>query len=245
MEIQFASRWLERCVRDYLGIADGAVTEEDVSVIKYLYVSTTNGYFLGFGKGVLPDDFMFSDAGDEWNVCCLHNTAKYAAIEEFLDIADWGNCKEISIKEALPEDGFDDVAYGNEEDLSDDECDAEEASDKERPGDEASDDGDTGSAGMEEFEGSVKIYETQDSDFEGLVQDEETYDYGVLSPDDFSHFTNLEVVRLMSCETEIHSLAFLKALPKLRILEVGEVRLNTLDGLEKLIGLEKLCVWSN
>lgn len=232
MEIQFGSRWLERCVRDYLGIEDRAVTEEDVSVIKYLYVSTTNGYFLGFGKGVLPEDFAFSDAGDEWNVRCLSDTAKYADIGAFLDIMDWENCKEISIKEALLEDEA-------EEELSYDEYDAGEASD------EASDDGDTGSASMEEFEGSVKIYETQDSDFEGLVQDEETYDYGVLSPDDFSHFTNLEVVRLMSCETEIHSLAFLKALSKLRILEVGEVRLNTLDGLEKLIGLEKLCVWSN
>lgn len=237
MEIQFGSRWLERCVRDYLGIEDRAVTEEDVSVIKYLYVSTTNGYFLGFGKGVLPEDFAFSDAGDEWNVRCLSDTAKYIDIEEFLNIMDWEKCKEISIKEALLEDEA-------EEELSYDEYDAGEASDEESD-DEASDDGDTGSASMEEFEGSVKIYETQDSDFEGLVQDEKTYDYGVLSPDDFSHFTNLEVVRLMSCETEIHSLAFLKALSKLRILEVGEVRLNTLDGLEKLIGLEKLCVWSN
>lgn len=244
MEIQFGSRWLERCVRDYLGIEGRAVTEEDVSVITYLYVSTTNGYFLGFGKGVLPEDFAFSDAGDEWNVRCLSDTAKYADIGEFLDIMDWGNCKEISIKEALLEDEADDAAHDNEEELSYDEYDAMEASDEESD-DEVSDDRWTGSASMEAFEGSVKIYETQDSDFEGLVQDEETYDYGVLSPDDFSHFTNLEVVRLMSCETEIHSLAFLKALSKLRILEVGEVRLNTLDGLEKLIGLEKLCVWSN
>ena len=129
--------------------------------------------------------------------------------------------------------------------MPDDEYDAREASDEEGLDDEASDGGDTDSAGMEEYEGSVKIYETEDSDFEGLVRDEETYDYGVLSTDDFSHFTNLEVVRLMSCETEIHSLSFLKALPKLRILEVGEVRLNTLDGLEKLVGLEKLCVWAN
>ena len=245
MEIQLKSRWLERCVRDYLGIADRAITEEDVSVIKYLYVSTTDGYFLGFGKGVLPKQFAFSDAGDEWNVCCVNNTAKYSDIGEFLDIRDWGNCKEIPIKRALLEDESDDEAYDNDEDLPDDEYDAREASDEEGLDDEASDGGDTDSAGMEEFEGSVKIYETEDSDFEGLVRDEETYDYGVLSTDDFSHFTNLEVVRLMSCETEIHSLSFLKALPKLRILEVGEVRLNTLDGLEKLVGLEKLCVWAN
>ncbi len=213
MEIQLKSRWLERCVRDYLGIADRAITEEDVSVIKYLYVSTTDGYFLGFGKGVLPKQFAFSDAGDEWRMCCLADTAKYHRFEEFIDVRDWGNSKEISIKSDLLEE--------------------DEEDDEEEPQD------------MEQFESSVRIYETQDSDFEGLVRDEETYDYGVLLPDDFSHFTNLEVVRLMSCETEIHSLSFLKALSKLRILEVGEVRLHTLDGLEKLIGLEKLCVWAN
>ncbi|MDE7417581.1 MAG: hypothetical protein K2N44_14980 [Lachnospiraceae bacterium] len=54
-----------------------------------------------------------------------------------------------------------------------------------------------------------------------------------------------QMMRLMSCETKIHSLVFLKVLPKLWILEVGEVRLDTLDGLEKPAGLEKLCVWSN
>lgn len=219
MEIQFKSRWMERCIRDYLGIADRAVTDEDVSVIKYLYVSTTDGYFLGFGKGILPERFDFQDAGDEWSCCCLSGTAKYHGIEEFIDIKDWGDCKEISIKrELLGEEEFD--------------CDEEELEDEDLQD-------------MQDFESSVKIYETEDSDFEGLVKDEKTYDYGVLVPDDFSHFTNLEVVRLMSCETEIHSLAFLKALPKLRVLEVGEVRLNTLDGLERLAGLEKLCVWAN
>ena len=49
----------------------------------------------------------------------------------------------------------------------------------------------------------------------------------------------------MSCQTEIHSLKFLDALSSLRILEIGEVFLNDLDGLENLIGLEKLCIWSN
>lgn len=49
----------------------------------------------------------------------------------------------------------------------------------------------------------------------------------------------------MSCQTEIHSLRFLEDLPELRILEIGEVFLNDLEGLEKLIGLEKLCIWSN
>ena len=57
--------------------------------------------------------------------------------------------------------------------------------------------------------------------------------------------TGLEVVRLMSCETEIHNLKFLTALSKLRVLEIGEVFLDTVEGLEALIGLEKLCIWSN
>lgn len=61
----------------------------------------------------------------------------------------------------------------------------------------------------------------------------------------FDDYYNLEVLRLMSCQTEIHSLKFLDALSRLRILEIGEVFLNDLDGLENLIGLEKLCIWSN
>lgn len=232
MEIQFKSRWMERCIRDYLGIVDRAITEEDVSVIKYLYVSTTDSFFLGFGRGVLPEKFRFSDAGDEWSCRCLSDTAKYHRIEEFINTTDWGDCIEISIKRELLEE----EAYDDEEAKFEDE---------EEPGGEELEDEDVDVHKMEEFESSVKIYETVDSDFEGLVEDEKTYDYGILVPDDFAYFTNLEAVRLMSCEIEIHSLAFLKSLPKLRVLEVGEVNLHTLEGLEKLIGLEKLCVWAN
>lgn len=98
---------------------------------------------------------------------------------------------------------------------------------------------------MEAFERSVQIFEPVEEDFEGLVRNEETYDYGILTPEDFAGLPNLEAVRLMSCETEIHSLAFLNALPRLRVLEIGQVHLNTLEGLDRLIGLEKLCIWSN
>lgn len=212
MEIQFRSRWFEKCIRDYLDIGDRAVTSEDVRVIKYLFVSTTNGYELKFGKGVLPEQFEFSDVGDEWFCCCLSDTSKYQNVEEFIDIRDWEDMKEISIKEALLEMGSFRKANAR---------------------------------GMEEFEDSVREYWAEDSDFEGLEEDEETCDYGILFPEDFSALTSLEVVRLMSCEEEIHSLEFLRALPQLRILEVGEVRLRTLEGLEKLVGLEKLCVWAN
>lgn len=60
MEIPFQSRWFERCIREYLGIADRMLTAEDVSVIRYLYVSTTNGCLLGFGRGGLPEKLKFS-----------------------------------------------------------------------------------------------------------------------------------------------------------------------------------------
>lgn len=215
MEIQFQSHWLERCMRDYLGIEDRPITEDDVRVIKYLSVSTTHNYQLGFSKEVLPKNFAFSDAGDEWFFCCLSDTAKYCNIEDFIDIQNWSGIHFISIKSEL---------LGQEK---------------------SNDPKEVVAQTMQDFESSVKIYGTEKHDFEGLVRNDKTYDYGLLVPEDFSHFTNLEVVRLMGCETEIHSLAFLKMLPKLRVLEVGEVRLNTLDGLEKLKGLEKLCIWSN
>lgn len=234
MEIQFQSRWFERCIREYLGIADRMLTAEDVSVIRYLYVSTTNGCLLGFGRGGLPEKFEFSDAGDEWFCRCLSDTAKYHNIEEFIDIMDWGNLKELSIrKELLAAENTD----SQEENLSFLEQKKKQLAWKREREKIAQ--------GMLDFEDSVRLYEAEERDFEGLVKDEKTYDYGILVPDDFSYLTNLEVVRLMSCETEIHSLAFLKAMPRLRVLEIGEVGLNTLEGLEKLAGLEKLCIWAN
>ena len=98
---------------------------------------------------------------------------------------------------------------------------------------------------MQDFDKYVKRYYPKDSDFDGLIEDEVTCDYGILIPEDFAQLTNLEVLRLRSCQTEIHSLKFLEDLHKLRILEIGEVFLDDFVGLEKLIGLEKLCIWSN
>ena len=218
MEIQFRSPWLERCIRDYLGIENRPITEDDVRVIKYLRVSTTHEYLLELSREVLPKNFAFSDAGDEWFFCCLSDTAKYGNNEDFIDIKDWSGTKFISIKEELLE--------------------------KENSHDQ----GKVVAQTMQDFERSVKSYETceaKEQAFEGFVKNNGMYDFdnGLLTPEDFSNFTNLEVVRLMGCEREIHSLAFLKMLPKLRVLEIGEVRLNTLDGLEKFRGLEKLCIW--
>ncbi len=238
MEIQFQSRWLERCIRDYLGIENRPITRDDVRIIKYLRVSTTHEYLLEFGKGVLPEKFEFSDAGDEWLCCCLSDTAKYHNIEEFIDIGGWGNIQEISIKGELLEK---ENSNGQGETLS--------PAERERRKIEWKQEKKVIAQAMQDFKSSVKIYETceaKEHAFEGFVWNEGgmyEWDHGILFPEDFAHFTNLEVVRLMGCEREIHSLAFLKMLSRLRVLEVGEVRLGTLDGLEKLRGLEKLCIW--
>ena len=98
---------------------------------------------------------------------------------------------------------------------------------------------------MEDFENNIKYYYAEDEDYEGLTEDEDTYDMGMLFAEDFGYLTNLETLRFMSCETEIHSLKFLEKLDKLKVLEIGEVRLHELDGLDKLIGLDKLCIWTN
>jgi len=49
----------------------------------------------------------------------------------------------------------------------------------------------------------------------------------------------------MDCCIEIHKIDFLKNLRKLRILELGSVSLESLDGIEELMNLEQLCIWSN
>ena len=200
-----------RCIKTYLGVSGRALTEEDVQDIKYLYVSTTDGYFLGFGKEELPPNFVFSDAGDEWDCCCLSDTGRYHGVEDFIQVQEWEGVRTLEIKRAHIEE------------------------ENQMPNVQS----------MEAFERSVQIFEPVEEDFEGLVRNEETYDYGILTPEDFAGLPNLEAVRLMSCETEIHSLAFLNALPRLRVLEIGQVHLNTLEGLDRLIGLEKLCIWSN
>lgn len=212
MEITFQSKWFEKCIRDFLGVKDRALTNEDVRAVRYLFATTTNSYEIGFSRESLPEKFEFSDSGDEWAFCCVSDTGKYHDLDEFLEIRDWETAKDLTLKGELLEER-------EPEDI-----------DEEK---------------MEAFENSVKKYEANDSDFDGLEYQEETYDWGILFPDDFTYLTNLEVVRLMDCEREIHSLKFLQSLPKLRILEVGQVSLNTLDGTDRLIGLENLCIWSN
>lgn len=220
-EINFQSKWFERSLKDFLGIENRAVTSEDVQEIKYLFVTTTHGYGVGFAKFLPPELFqtcLFCDAGDEWECECIEATGRYQTVEDFLEFDTLNltidhQVRTIRIKQEIKR--FEGRCSKEARKV------------------------------MKAFEKSVKVYGTQDSDFDGLKEDEATCDYGILVPKDFSYLTNLQVLRLMSCQTEIHSLKFLETLTKLRILEIGEVFLNELDGLERLIGLEKLCVWSN
>ena len=97
--------------------------------------------------------------------------------------------------------------------------------------------------GMALFEESVKKYMPEKEDFDGLEEDEETDDWGILVTEDFTCLRNLEVLRLMDCEREIHNLSFLRKLPKLRVLELGEVQLSNLEGAERILDMEELCIW--
>lgn len=216
--ICFKSKWFEKCLRDYLELrADELITEEMLATIKYLYVATTHDYELAFGKEELPIPFKFSNAGDEWWSCCISDTGRFQSMDEFIEMRKWGSETELSLTDEVLE---------QEEELQEEEPCLDEAA-------------------MEAFEENVKTYWAEQEDYEGLVEDEVTFDRGMIVAEDFAYLTNLETVRLMSCEKEIHSLKFLESLPKLKVLEIGEVGLRDLDGLDKLMGLQKLCIWSN
>lgn len=179
-------------------------------------ILSENGHFVQFGKDSLPSEFSFDDAGDEWEFCCVSNTGRFKNIEEFIEIHDWNGQKELEIKEEILE------------------------AESESKGENI-----FRRANMDEFLKSVKEYYAQESDYDGVEEDEEAFNSGMIFPDDFVYFRNLEVVRLMSCELDVHSLKFLESLPKLRVLEVGEVSLYDMEGIDKLIGLEKLAIWAN
>ncbi len=224
-ELNFRSKWFERCVRNYLGIETRAITDEDVGEIKYLFVATTHSYELGFAKILPPELFQTCacpDAGDEWYCACIENTGKYRTAQDIVELRRESleaGCSiyTLRLREELPrfEYSLTPAGYYANRKV------------------------------MEKFDKSVTRCYAKSSDFDGLEKDEVTCDYGMLAPEDFALLPNLEVLRLMSCEREIHSLKFLESLPQLRVLELGELFLNDLEGLDKLIGLEKLCIWSN
>lgn len=216
--INFQSKWFERCIRDYLELAsDEPITQEALDVIKYLYV-TTNYYEIGFGKGELPKrDFGFDDTGEEW-AYCVENPGRFETFEKLIRVGeldfDTYHLLTLTVRKEI-------------EDI----CEKENES---RDYDEE---------GMALFEESLKKYMPEDEDFEGLEEDEETCDCGILVAEDFAYLRNLEVLRLMDCQQEIHDLTFLRKLPKLRVLELGEVQLSTLDGTERILDMEELCIW--
>lgn len=212
--MKFKSKWFEKCLKDFLNIFDREINENDLSDIKYLFVETTNCYQIGFSKETLPNEFEFSNSGDEWYSCCLRNTQKYKSVDEFLNIKNYGEMKFLSLKKDIlkKEENFNlakDIVKKTKE-----------------------------------FEKSIKSYYAKDIDFEGL-QKNESYEYGIINSNDFVFLKNLEVIRLMSCELEIHSIDFIKEMQNLKVLEIGEVRFKNLDGIEKLNTLDKLCIWAN
>lgn len=214
----FKSKWFEKCIRNYLEIeADDPITEALLAPIKYLYVSTTHDYELAFGKKNLPMQFEFSNAGDEWRSACITDTGRFQSFDEFAEIHNWGSDIVLYLKKEILE---------MEEELQ---ADAPAVD----------------TIAMKLFEESVKTYWAEPEDYEGLEHAEDSFDMGMLVADDFTYLTNLETVRLMSCEVEIHSLRFLESLANLKVLEIGEVRLHGLAGLDKLIGLDNLCIWTN
>lgn len=216
--IKFQSKWFERCIRDYLKLSlDEPITQEALDVIKYLYV-TTNNYEIGFGKGNLPKrDFDFDDTGDEWE-CCVENPGRFGSFANLIRVGDSNfvtyHLMTLTIRKEI-------------EAICEKENDSRDYDEK----------------GMALFEESVKKYMPEKEDFDGLEEDEETDDWGILVTEDFTCLRNLEVLRLMDCEREIHNLSFLRKLPKLRVLELGEVQLSTLEGAERILDMEELCIW--
>ena len=216
--IKFQSKWFERCIRDYLKLSfDQPITAEELDVIKYLFV-TTNDYKIGFGKGDLPvRDFGFDDTGDEWE-CCVENPARFESFDKLVRVGDLNYVtyqrQTLTIRKEI-EDICEEENYSRDYDEE----------------------------GMELFEESVKKYVPEQKDFEGLQEDEETNDCGILVAEDFTYLRNLEVLRLMDCQREIHNLSFLRKLPKLRVLELGEIQLSTLEGTERILDMEELCIW--
>ena len=216
--IKFKSKWFERCIRDYLELsAEEPITQEALDVIKYLYI-TTNDYEIGFGKGDLPKrDFWFDDTGEEWDYC-VENPGRFENFDKLIRV---GNLNFVTYHRLTLTVRKEIEAICEEENKS-------------REYDEN---------GMSDFEESVKKYMPENCDFDGLEDDEETNDCCILIAEDFTYLRNLEVLRLMDCQQEIHDLSFLRKLPKLRVLELGEVQLSTLAGTERILDMEELCIW--
>lgn len=212
--VSFQSKWFERCIRDYLGLGESEqITQEDLNTIKYLYVGTTHEYVIAFGKDSLPEGFWFEDAGDEWECCCVYNPSRYQCLNEYIKVINWNNGRNVLTLRT-------EIEQSIQQEI--------EYANKEQ---------------MKQFSNSIKYYYAKNEDMDGLEEDEETCDMGLLIPEDFAYLTGLEAIRFMDCELEIHRMAFLRQLPKLKVLELGAIRLENMEGIEKFKELEALCIW--
>ena len=235
-EIKFKSKWFEKCIRDYLQNPEGPITQEQLNVIKYFTVETTHSLAVEFGNEKLPEKFSFLYAGYEWDSRCISNTGKYENVESFIEVETYGGFKFLEIKEEALEE---------EEALKEEQAAKEEEADRKKTAKEMFQEMKEQKAAMKAFMDTVKEYWAKEDDYEGAEEDEDACNSGMIFPEDFVYLKNVEVLRLKTCEWDIHTLSFLKALPNLKILEVGEVRLTDLDGIEKLVGLDMLTIWTN
>jgi len=205
--INFNSSFINKYLRKYLKIGnEEVITENMLEDIKYIYLSTTHGYSIAFGKSPLPEVFEFDDCGDEWWCLCMKDTNRFESYKDFIAIdKDDENIYTLKFKE-------------EPEELN--------CNDKE----------------MEEFNSTVQKFWAEINDYNYLKIDE-FGNRGFINANDLKYFKNIEVVRLMDCEIDIHSLGFINELPKLKVLEIGRVLLTDLEGLDKLNTLKRLCIW--
>lgn len=235
-EIKFKSKWFEKCIRDYLQIQEGPITQEQLNVIKYFTIETTHSLAIEFGNEKLPEKFKFMDAGDEWYCCCISDTGQYSDVESFIDIETYGDFTFLRIKEE---------ALEAEEALKEAQAALEDEADHKKTAKEIFLEEKEQRAAMKAFMSTVKTYWPEEKDYAGIEEDENACNSGMIFPEDFAHLKNVEVLRLKTCEWDVHTLKFLKELPNVKVLEVGEVRLTDLEGIEKLVGLDKLTIWAN
>lgn len=217
MEINLKSKWLQECLCEFLNKEDKILKEEDLKQIKYMRIGTSHGYQLQLSVKIPPQRFVPSDCGDEYEDCCIYDTKKFNSIDEFIEVRDWGDSYSLSLKDDVLE---------NEEDIWDIEF--------EKISKESS-----------QFEEHLVDFAPYEGCFIKEEYEEDADNETLLNTDDFKYFTELEGLRFMDCCIEIHKIDFLKNLKKLRILEIGSVTLENLDGLEELKNLEELCIWAN
>lgn len=217
MEIKLKSKWLQDCLCKFLGKKDNTLKEEDLKKIKYIRIGTSNDYELQLSLQTPPEKFIPSDCGDEYEYCCIYNTKRFNSIDEFIEIEKWSDSYSLELKEEVLEE---------QEDIFDEEF--------EKISMESS-----------KFEKSLVKFEPYEGCYIKEEYAEAAENESLLNTDDFKHFTELEGLRFMDCCIEIHKIDFLKNLNKLRILELGTVSLENIDGVEGLKNLEELCIWSN